>query len=430
MSTTFTAALADRLSGKNKDTKGRRKLSYPVVLLIIAGALLLLSALRIITDAGDLTSSGQWSGALGAAVPIGLAGLGGLWAERAGIVNIGLEGMMMLGTFSAGWIGWQHGPWAAALAGVVGGALGGLIHAIATVTFNVDHIISGVAINILALGFTQYLAKMWFGAEGSAAQQAGGNDKQSPVMENMGHFSVPGLSDWLNSIEKHHWFFVSDVAGILDGLVSDVSWLTIVAALLFVGTFFVLWRSAFGLRLRSCGESPVAAESLGVNVYTYKYAAVLVSGALAGLGGAFLAIGTHMYSDGQTGGRGYIGLATMIFGNWRPGGVAMGAGLFGFMDSLQLRAGGPTVHALLLLVAVLLVGLALWRLKAGKKKAAVISGVVAVVLVAWYALTTTVPLEFVDATPYVATLLVLSLSAQRLRPPKADGQPYRKGQGK
>ncbi|WP_424889500.1 ABC transporter permease [Streptomyces sp. XH2] len=430
MSTTFTAALTDRLSGKNKDSKGGRKLSYPVVLLIIAGALLLLSALRMITDANDLTSSGQYSSALAAAVPIGLAGLGGLWAERAGVVNIGLEGMMMLGTFCAGWMGWQHGPWVAALAGVIGGAVGGLVHAIATVTFGVDQIISGVAMNILALGVTQYFAKLLFGAEGSAAQQAGGNDKQSPVMPDMPNFSIPGLSDWLGTIEKHHWFLVSDLAGIVRGLVTDVSWLTIVAVLLFAATFYVLWRSAFGLRLRSCGESPVAAESLGVNVYTYKYAAVVVSGALAGLAGAFLAIGTHMYSDGQTAGRGYIGLATMISGNWRPGGVAMSAGLFGFMDSLQLRSGGPTVHALLLLLAVLLVGFAAWRLKAGKMRAAAIAGVIGALLVVWYVTTDTVPLELVVATPYVATLLVLSVSSQRLRMPKANGKPYRKGQGK
>ena len=428
MSTTFTAAVSNALGGKNDS--GRRKLSYPVVLLIIAGALLLLSALREITSTGDLTSSGQFSGALAAAVPIGLAGLGGLWAERAGVVNIGLEGMMMLGTFCAGWIGWQHGPWAAALAGVVGGAIGGLVHAFATVTFGVDHIISGVAINILALGMTQYLAKLWFGAEGSAAQQAGGNDKQSPVMSDMPTFSIPGLSDWLGDIEKHHWFFVSDLAGIVGGLVTDVSWLTIVAALLFAGTFYVLWRSAFGLRLRSCGESPVAAESLGVNVYTYKYAAVVVSGALAGLGGAFLAIGTHMYSDGQTGGRGYIGLATMISGNWRPGGVAMSAGLFGFMDSLQLRAGGPVVHALLLLLAVLLAGFAVWQFKSGKARGAVVAAAFGAALVLWYVMTKTVPLELVNATPYVVTLLVLSFSAQRLRMPKANGKPYRKGQGK
>ncbi|MGK5548775.1 ABC transporter permease [Streptomyces sp. URMC 127] len=429
MSTTFTAALAERLSGKNNAGKGRR-LSYPVVLLIIAGALLLLSALRMITDANDLTSSGQYSSALAAAVPIGLAGLGGLWAERAGVVNIGLEGMMMLGTFCAGWMGWQHGPWVAALAGVIGGAVGGLVHAIATVTFGVDQIISGVAMNILALGVTQYFAKLLFGAEGSAAQQAGGNDKQSPVMPDMPNFSVPGLSDWLGDLEKHHWFLVSDLAGIVRGLVTDVSWLTIVALLLFAGTFYVLWRSAFGLRLRSCGESPVAAESLGVNVYTYKYAAVVVSGALAGLGGAFLAIGTHMYSDGQTAGRGYIGLATMISGNWRPGGVAMSAGLFGFMDSLQLRSGGPTVHALLLLLAVLLIGFAAWRLRGAKRTAAIAAGAIGILLVVWYALTKTVPLELVVATPYVATLLVLSVSSQRLRMPKANGKPYRKGQGK
>ncbi|MGW1073554.1 ABC transporter permease [Streptomyces sp. NPDC002537] len=428
MSTTFTAAVSNALSGNNKS--GGRRLTTPVVLLAVAGALLLLAVLRAITGADDLTSSGQFSGALAAAVPIGLAGLGGLWAERAGVVNIGLEGMMMLGTFCAGWMGWQHGPWIAALAGVVGGALGGLVHAIATVTFGADHIISGVAINILALGVTQYLAKLTFGKEGSAAQLAGGNDKQSPVMPNMPDFSIPGLSDWLNSVENHHWFFVSDLAGIVDGLVTHVSWLTIVAALLFVGTFFVLWRSAFGLRLRSCGESPVAAESLGVNVYTYKYVAVIVSGALAGLGGAFLAIGTHMYSDGQTGGRGYIGLATMISGNWRPGGVAMSAGLFGFMDSLQLRSGGTTVHALLLLLAVLLVGLAAWRFKAGKPRVAIVAGALAAALVVWYVLTKAVPGEFVDATPYVATLLVLSVSAQRLRMPKANGKPYRKGQGK
>ncbi|MEU7045330.1 ABC transporter permease [Streptomyces varsoviensis] len=428
MSSNLTAVLAKGLSGRNKPE--RRKLTYPVVLLLLAGALLLLAVLRVVTGAEDLTSSGQFSGALGAAVPIGLAGLGGLWAERAGVVNIGLEGMMMLGTFCAGWMGWQHGPWIAALAGIAGGAVGGLIHALATVTFGVDHIISGVAMNILALGVTQYLAKLWFGADGSAAQRAGGNDKQSPPMSNMPDFSIPGLSDWLASVEKHHWFLISDIAGILDGLVTDVSWLTIAAAALFVGTFFVLWRSSFGLRLRSCGESPVAAESLGVNVYTYKYAAVIVSGGLAGLGGAFLAIGTHMYSDGQTGGRGYIGLATMIFGNWRPGGVAMGAGLFGFMDSLQLRGGGETVHALLLLLAVLLAALALWKLRAQQRRTALISGVFALLLIVWYALTARVPLEFVDATPYVVTLLVLSVSAQRLRMPKANGKPYRKGQGK
>ncbi|MGW7519735.1 ABC transporter permease [Streptomyces sp. NPDC054796] len=437
MSTNIAARPGSKGDGNGKGAGaaakgGRRKLSYPVVLLIIAGALVLLSLLRVVTDANQLTASGQYSSALAAAVPIGLAGLGGLWAERAGVINIGLEGMMMLGAFAAGWVGWQYGPWAAALAGIIGGALGGLLHAVATVTFGVDHIVSGVAINILALGVVQYLAKLWFGAEGSAAAEAGGNDKQSPPMDDMPTFTVPGLADGLQSVEKHHWFLVSDLAGILGAFVNEVSWLTVLAVAIFAASFFLLWRSPFGLRLRSCGESPVAAETLGVNVYTYKYAAVVVSGALAGLGGAFLAIGVHIYQDQQTGGRGYIGLATMIFGNWRPGGVAMGAGLFGFMDALQLRAGGPTVHALLLLVAVLLAGVAVWKLRAGTRAArvqALVSAVVAVGLLVWYFSTDTVPLEFVEMTPYVTTLLVLSLAAQRLRAPKAVGKPYRRGQG-
>ncbi|MEW1655700.1 ABC transporter permease [Streptomyces sp. NPDC093707] len=408
---------------------GKRKLTYPWILLIIAGALVAVSALRAVSGATDLTSAGQFGAALSAAVPIGLAGLGGLWAERSGVINIGLEGMMMLGSFAAGWVGWQHGPWLAAAAGIIGGALGGLVHAVATVTFGVDHIVSGVAINILALGATQYLATLLFGHEGSAAMAAGGNDKQSPPMADMPTFTVPGLADWLNGIEGHHWFLVSDLAGVLGAAVTGVSWLTLLTVGLFAGTFFLLWRSAFGLRLRSCGEAPLSAESLGVNVYAYKYVAVLVSGALAGLGGAFLSIGVHFYQDGQTGGRGYIGLATMIFGNWRPGGVALGAGLFGFMDAMQLRSGGPTVHALLLGLAALLAGLALVRLRAAKKAQAALAAAAAAVLVVWYALSASVPLELVEASPYIATLLVLALFSQRLRSPKAIGKPYRRGQG-
>ncbi|MEU5167211.1 MULTISPECIES: ABC transporter permease [Streptomyces] len=408
---------------------GRTRFTFPVVLLIIAAALLALSAVRAITGAQDVTSAGQISAALAMAVPIGLAGLGGLWAERAGVVNIGLEGMMILGTFFGAWAGWQTDPWIGVLAGVVGGMLGGLLHAFATVTFGVDHIISGIAINILALGFTTYLAKLWFNT-GDAAEK-GGSPKQSPPADSITQFTVPGLSDWLHSVEVHHWFFVSDLAGILGGLVTHVSLLTVVAAGLFVGTFFVLWRTAFGLRLRSCGENPVAAESLGVNVYRYKYIAVIISGGLAGLGGAFLSLVTsHIYNEGQTGGRGYIGLAAMIFGNWRPGGLAMGAGLFGFADALQLRNGGESVHALLLLLVVMLAVLAVWKLYRKSYVPGVISAVIAAAVLVWYLSTDTVPTEFVSATPYVVTLLVLSLSAQRLRMPKADGMRYRKGQGK
>ncbi|ARQ68941.1 ABC transporter permease [Streptomyces marincola] len=426
--TTPLSTLAGKVRPSGRvENGGKRRLSYPGLLLIIAGALLLLSLVRAITDQQSLTSSAQWGAALGFAVPIGLAGLGGLWAERAGVINIGLEGMMMLGLFSAGWVGWQYGPWAAVLAGIAGGALGGLLHAVATVTFGVDHIVSGVAINILALGVVQYLAKLWFAAEGSEAVARGGNDKQSPQMERLEPFTVPGVSDWLGDLDAKDWFFVSDVAGILRAAVHEVSWLTLLAVLIFVGTYLVLWKSSFGLRLRSCGENPQATESLGVNVYLYKYVALAISGGLAGLGGAYLAVLIRMYQDGQTGGRGYLGLATMIFGNWRPGGVATGAGLFGFMDVLQTRD-RPVVHATLLLFALGLLCLAVWQFYRGKRIAALVVAVLGGLMWLWYATTDTLPLELVTASPYLTTLLVLTLFAQRLRTPRAVGKPYRRGQ--
>ncbi|WP_328670210.1 ABC transporter permease [Streptomyces sp. NBC_00322] len=404
---------------------GRRKLSLPVILLIIAGGLALFSLVREISGANDLTSVGQVAGALQLAVPIGLAGLGGLWAERAGVVNIGLEGMMILGTWFGAWAGYQWGPWTGVLVGIAGGALGGLLHAVMTVTFNVNHIVSGVAVNILAVGFTRYVSNFTF------AEAEGGSSKQSPRIDQIYDITIPGLSDWLADLQARHWFFISDLAGALGGLVTNLSLLTIVALLLVPGTWWVLWRTSFGLRLRSCGENPVAAESLGVNVYKYKYIAVLVSGGLAGLGGAFLAIvSTGIYQEGQTGGRGYIGLAAMIFGNWMPGGMALGAGLFGFTDSLKLRGGAENVHAMLLLLAILLVLAFAWQLYKKKHWQAAICLAVAAGLYAWYALTDALPSQFVDAAPYVTTLLVLALSAQRLRPPKADGLPYKRGQGK
>lgn len=414
---------APRLAGQGT----RFRLTWPWILLITAGALIVIGAVRAVTGAQDITSAGQVAGALSSSVPIALAGLAGLWSERAGVVNIGLEGMMILGTFFGAWAGWQTNPWMAVLAGVLGGAAGGLVHAVVTVTYGVDHIIAGVAINILATGVTTYLAKKLFTSADAVSK--GGTPKQSPPMESIKHFTVPGLSHWLSTVEKHHWFLVSDVAGVIGGLVTNISSLTLLAVVLFVLTFFVLWRTSFGLRLRSCGENPVAAESLGVNVYTYKYIAVIISGALAGLGGVFLAVQTHFYLEGQTGGRGYIGLAAMIFGNWRPGGLAMGAGLFGYADSLQLRNGGDSVHALLLLIALLLAAMGAWKLYRRRMISGLVSVGFAVLLAVWYMVTDSVPDEVVQGTPYVVTLLVMGLSAQRLRMPKADGLPYRKGQG-
>ncbi|MFI5683657.1 ABC transporter permease [Streptomyces sp. NPDC051636] len=405
--------------------KRSRRISLPVLLLVIAGVLVLTSIVRLITGADGITSTGQMSTALRLAVPIGLAGLGGLWAERSGVVNIGLEGMMILGTWFGAWAGYQWGPWAGVAFGIVGGALGAVLHAIATVTFNVNHIVSGVALNILALGTTRYLSKFTF----ENAPQ--GSSKQSPPIDSLGTFSIPGLSDWLDTLNRKHWFLVSDIGGLLGGLVTDLSPLTVIAVALVPLTWWVLWRTAFGLRLRSCGENPVAAESLGVNVYKYKYIAVIVSGGFAGLGGAFLSIvASNVYLDGQTAGRGYIGLAAMIFGNWMPGGLAIGAGLFGYTDSLNLRGGTVNVHALILLLAILLVFGAAYLAWKKKYVPAVITVTTAALMFLWYTATNEVPRQLVTATPYIVTLLVLSLSAQSLRMPKADGLPYRKGQGK
>jgi simple sugar transport system permease protein len=402
----------------------RRRYGPREWVVIAVGALAIASVLRVVTGANDLDSSGALAAAIGLAVPIGLAGLGGLWSERAGVVNIGLEGMMILGTWGAGFFGYHWGPWAGVLGAIVMGVLGGLIHAVATVTFGVDHIVSGVAINIIGLGIAKYLAARFF------TGLPGGGPTQSPPVKDLPSFTLPGVSDGLLTVEKHHWFLVSDLASVLRALCTNLSVLTIIAVLLFVGTWWVLWRTAFGLRLRSVGESPVAAETLGVNVLRYKFLAVLVSGGLAGLGGGFLAlVAASIYRDGQTGGRGYIGLAAMIFGNWRPGGLLTGAALFGYTDAVQLR-GGAVVHAFLLLFAVILLAVGIWQIVRNRRMTQGVLAIVVGILVGWWYLAADqVPDVLTGTTPYVTTLLVLAFASQRLRMPAADGLIYRKGEG-
>src|SRR5829696_3631983 len=393
--------------------------------LALAG-LVLFSMVRAISGEEALTSSSTFAAALLLAVPIGLAALGGLFSERAGVVNIGLEGMMILGTWGAGWAGYQWGWAAAALAGLAFGALGGLLHAVVTVTFGVDHVVSGVAINILAAGIVRFLSELLY-----VDNAAGGGAAQSPPMSSQPpSFSLPVLSsgpDLLGDLESLHWFLLSDLAGLLRGLTSDVGVLTLVAVLLIPASFLVLWRTAFGLRLRSCGENPAAADSLGVPVYRLKYIAVVISGALAGLGGVFLVFLANIYREGQTGGRGFIGLAALIFGNWRPGGLAAGAGLFGFADALQLRS-RTAVVALLLLVALILAGVAIWQAMRGRIVPAVFAAVFAAASLFAFLSVDVLPQGIVSFTPHLTTLLVLSLASQRLRMPAADGLVYRRGE--
>jgi simple sugar transport system permease protein len=360
-----------------------------------------------------------------------LAALGGLFSERAGVVNIGLEGMMIMGAWAGGLIGSQHGPWAGLLAAMIFGSVGALLHAIATVTFGVDHVVSGVAINIIAAGLVRYLSTLMY-KSGSWP-----GPSQSPGIETISVNGLPILSggqyfgwkspDLLGSIANLNWFFVSDLAAILRGLTGDVSYVTMVAIAFVPLSYFILWRTAFGLRLRSAGEAPVAAESLGVNVYAMKYAGVLISGGLAGLGGGFLAIvAASNYQENQVAGRGYIGLAALLFGNYRPGGLLAGAGLFGFADALQLRD-SAAIHALLLFIVVILAFVAFRKFKSGKQIGAVAALVAAGFTLWFYFAVEELPGQLVTMTPYIATILVMALASQRLRMPAADGIPYRRG---
>ena len=418
-------------TGVTEIARGRRLDTRRIVLLL--GALVLLvSSVRVFTGADDLTSSGTFGAALRLAVPILLAGLGGLYAERTGVVNIGLEGMMILGTWFGAWGGVEFGPWWGVVLGMAGGALGALVHAIASVTFGVNQIVSGVAINIIAAGVARFLSVILFTG-------AGGGATQSPqVTGSLPTFTLPFVSggdllgwqspDVAGWLEHRRWFLVSDLGALVHGLTANLSILTVATLLLVPLTYFFLWRTRLGLRMRSAGENPVAAESLGVRVYTMKYLGVVISGALAGLAGAFLVLeAAGIYREGQTGGRGFIGLAAMIFWNWRPAGVASAAGLFGYADALNLRS-NDAVHALLLFIGIALLGLGVWYLwKRSSVAGATVLGVAAAVLV-WYGVTDSVPREFIYITPYVSTLLVLAVASQRLRPPEADGITYRRGE--
>ena len=393
--------------------------------------LLIISIIRLITGASDLTSVGTASAALLLSVPIVLAGLGGLFSERSGVVNIGLEGMMILGAWAGGFIGSKHGPWLGLAAAVFFGSVGALVHAIATISFGVDHVVSGVAINIIAAGLVRYLSTILY--------QGGSwpGPSQSPDVDAISNNGLPVLSggtyfgwqspDILTPIAEKQWFLISDLASILRGLTGDLSYVTMIAVAIVPISFFILWKTSFGLRLRSAGEAPIAAESLGVNVYLMKYSGVLISGGLAGLGGGFLAIvAANHYQENQVAGRGYIGLAALLFGNYRPGGILMGAGLFGFADALQLRD-SAAIHALILLIVVILAYLVYRDVRKGRYLSAAISGVMSAGFMWFYLAVDVLPGQLVTMTPYIATLLVLSLASQRLRMPAADGIPYRRG---
>jgi general nucleoside transport system permease protein len=263
-----------------------------------------------------------WS-ALGAATlryatPLTYAAIGGLFCERSGVINVALEGMLLTGAFFGIWGAIWAQPWAGSAAWLVGvgaAALAGIvlatIHAIWSIHLKVDQIISGFALNFLALGVTGYLFIDKYGDSGTPG-------------------NVPGIPD-IHIHFLQNWYFIGPIVGQLNLMI----WLSF---LLLIGTYILVFRTPYGLRLRSVGEHPRAADTVGISVYKIRYIAVIASGGIAAMGGAYLSIGfVHSFNENMTSGTGFIGLAALIFGKWRPFPTWGATLLFGFSSALADR---------------------------------------------------------------------------------------------
>jgi len=381
------------------------------VLSLLGGAL----------DAPDLFSRGGIAATLRFTAPILLAGLGALWAERSGVINIGLEGMMIAGTWFGAWAGYQWGVGAGLVAGVAAGTAFGLVHALLAVTFGVDQAISGLTLNLLAAGLTRFLSSIAF------ATVSGGSITTSPPVPDFPAISLPGVEAFLGPVDRANVPILGDVAAVVLGLLTDVSVLTVLVLALVPLTWWVLWRTRLGLRIRAVGERPEAADSLGIRPWLYRYLALAVSGGLAGLAGVYLVtVASSLYREGQTAGRGFIGLATVIFGNWNPWSVTVGSLVFGFTDALRTRQ-EVTVGVLLVGLGLLGAVVAIRRGLGRDWRGSLLFGVPSGAMLAWFWVVRVVPSEFVSFAPHLATLLVLAFARQRLRPPGAVGEPFRRG---
>jgi ABC-type uncharacterized transport system permease subunit len=301
--------------------------------------------------------------------PLILGALGGVVSERAGVVNIALEGLMTIGAFAAAvttiFVGEQLGystlaPWAGLLAALLCGVLFSLPHAVASIHFKADQVVSGVALNFLAAGFSIFMVKSLFN----------GSAQTTTVQNPFDKITIPGITD-IPVIGKG--IFFAYPTSYLAFFLVFVLWL-------------VLYKTPFGLRLRAIGEHPRAADTLGVNVYAYRYIAVMISGALAGMGGAGMSTAiTGVFQQNTISGHGFMALAAMIFGKWHPVG-AMGAALF-FGFATALAASGQVLG-----------------------------------------LTRYVPSELLNMLPYLLTILALAGVVGKAEAPAADGKPYEKGQ--
>lgn len=443
-------SIADRSNSRSTSAPswwGRQPTWLKWMVYALAG-ILLLTVVQGLNDTDKLTSAPISREMLRWSLPVLLAGLGGLFAERAGVVNIGLEGMMIMGMWFGAWGTLEFGPWIGLFIGIGGGGLGGLLHAVATVTFNVDQIISGVAINILAPAGTRFLS-----------QEVWGSPTQSPRYDGIGDWDVPFLAggsifgwetpDWLLYVDKcgingvfggrgcldaenvSGTWLLSDIADFTRGLTRGTSLLAMIALALVPFSAWLLWRTRFGLRLRIAGERPSAGEAQGINIYRYKYVAVIISGALAGLGGVVISSPelSGQFLEGNSGGRGFIGLAALIFGNWRPLGILLGALLYGYVFGLDLKdLDGSASHALLLLNTIVLTGVAGWAITRRRAADGILAGLLAAGALVWWLASESVPNWWSNILPYIVVLLVLIFFAQRLRVPAALGEPYRRGE--
>jgi ABC-type uncharacterized transport system permease subunit len=304
-----------------------------------------------------LLGAGVLAATLRLATPIALAALGGVVTERSGVTNIALEGCMLMGAFFAIFAADKTDslPVAIVVGLVAGVALAGL-HALASITFRADQIVSGMALNILALGLTSYLDYELYGTTGTPADLPG----------------VPTVDlGFLSSIP---------VLGGAFGHQSSILWVTF---LLVIILELFLFRTVPGLRLRAVGEHPRAAETVGIDVRRTRYWAVLASGALAGLGGVYLSMAVAgSFTDGMTNGKGFIGLAAMIFGRWKPVGALIAALIFGYGDALSVSLQGVSIGDL------------------------------------------RIPVQLLSTIPYLLTILAVAGFVGRSRPPAADGLPY------
>ena len=260
----------------------------------------------------DVLNVGLFAAAIRMATPIAYAALGGIFAERVGVMNIGLEGTML----TSAWAGvtatyYTGNPWLGVIVAVLAGGLIGLFHAVLTVKFVGDQIVSGTGINIFAMGFTAYMSQIIWGSRGASEGVTG-----------LGSVSIPIIKD----------------IPVIGGIIGTHSPLVYIMLLAVVLSYVVLFRTPLGLRIRAVGEHPTAAETAGIDVIRIKYLCIILSGMLAGLGGAFLSLGhLNLFTRRMTGGRGFIAMAAMIFGKWMPFGAFGASLLFGLADALQMR---------------------------------------------------------------------------------------------